>query len=684
MMNKTILHKNYILSMKSFRAKLNQVFLVIMGCTVLVQVHGQADKRLVQAEEYFAAGEYFTAAGLYAQFLNPQVKTRTSSGFPLNLKKNTEGSTGKFGNKTDILFKQAESYRLANYWTDAAKLYGECYEQDSIKFVHALYWNAVAQRSLGNYQLAEKNLSRFLKESPADHPMRDIAAKEQETLRFIRIQLSKPDSQLYHVQKIRSSEGTDKGVFAPTVAVSNQVLLTSTQYDSVASGTNPYHNRLYFSALRGGSLQNMEPVLIEGLDLSSHQGAASLGQNGRYLYFTQWKRINGQSISSIYFSAKTENGWSQPQLLTSVNEQGANSKHPFCSADGKYLFFASDRQGGQGNFDIWYAPVLEDGTTGAPLNAGAQLNSTGNEQSPFYHSATGTLVFASDRMPGMGGYDLFSSKGWATNWRTPENLGYPINSARDDVYFYATGSGALLDQAYFSSDRGSECCLGTYMVSKSHKRKVLAGLIIDCNSNEPLAEAKVTMKDAAGVTLQSLTSQQGKYYFEMKGDPLQYQFAISKDKYSEKLADALIESRNETNWQTDTLYQTATCLEKKQVILVENVVSVFFDFDKSEVTTRGREQLDSIYVILINDSSASIQISGYTDGLGSAAYNKKLSDKRAKACADYLISKGLNPAVISFESFGACCPIEMELINGRDNPDGRSMNRRALININKN
>ena len=150
--------------MKSFRAKLNQVFLVIMGCTVLVQVHGQADKRLVQAEEYFAAGEYFTAAGLYAQFLNPQVKTRTSSGFPLNLKKNTEGSTGKFGNKTDILFKQAESYRLANYWTDAAKLYGECYEQDSIKFVHALYWNAVAQRSLGNYQLAEKNLSRFLKE----------------------------------------------------------------------------------------------------------------------------------------------------------------------------------------------------------------------------------------------------------------------------------------------------------------------------------------------------------------------------------------------------------------------------------------------------------------------------------------------------------------------------------------
>ena len=81
------------------------------------------------------------------------------------------------------------------------------------------------------------------------------------------------------------------------------------------------------------------------------------------------------------------------------------------------------------------------------------------------------------------------------------------------------------------------------------------------------------------------------------------------------------------------------------------------------------------------DTLATIQISGYTDGLGSAEYNAKLSDRRAKACADYLVQKGINPSRISFASFGACCPVEMELINGRDNPDGRSMNRRALINI---
>jgi outer membrane protein OmpA-like peptidoglycan-associated protein len=119
------------------------------------------------------------------------------------------------------------------------------------------------------------------------------------------------------------------------------------------------------------------------------------------------------------------------------------------------------------------------------------------------------------------------------------------------------------------------------------------------------------------------------------------------------------------------------------VIKVENIVTVYFDFDKSEIQERGISQLDSIYNVLTEDTTLNIQISGYTDGRGSVEYNKILSDKRAKACADCLIQRGIDAGRISFESFGACCPVEMELLNGRDNPDGRSMNRRALINIDK-
>jgi outer membrane protein OmpA-like peptidoglycan-associated protein len=123
--------------------------------------------------------------------------------------------------------------------------------------------------------------------------------------------------------------------------------------------------------------------------------------------------------------------------------------------------------------------------------------------------------------------------------------------------------------------------------------------------------------------------------------------------------------------------------DKPLEIKPENVVSVYFDFDKSLLKGRSIEIMDSIYNVLYEDKTITIQISGYTDGLGTDDYNRKLSDKRAKACANYLIKKGIELSRITFVSFGECCPIEMEIINGRDNPDGRGKNRRALINISK-
>jgi len=129
------------------------------------------------------------------------------------------------------------------------------------------------------------------------------------------------------------------------------------------------------------------------------------------------------------------------------------------------------------------------------------------------------------------------------------------------------------------------------------------------------------------------------------------------------------------------------CIDKKQeeklVIKAEDVVTVYFDFDKSSLKGDAITRLDSIYTMLIENPVATIQISGYTDGRGTEEYNKKLSDRRARACAEYLKKKGIDEKRISFVSFGSCCPVEMELINGRDNAEGRGKNRRALINVKK-
>src|SRR5688572_3456665 len=163
---KTILlpGKNNLQNAKPFAAKqmINRFAFVLIGSTLITLANAQTDKRLVMAEKYFAAGEYYTAAGLYGQFLNPAVKSKTPTNFPLNTKRYSEGRTGSYGSKTDILFKQADSYRLANYWTDAAALYKECFEKDAAKYAAAMYWYAVAQRSLGNYTEAEETINRFL------------------------------------------------------------------------------------------------------------------------------------------------------------------------------------------------------------------------------------------------------------------------------------------------------------------------------------------------------------------------------------------------------------------------------------------------------------------------------------------------------------------------------------------
>ncbi len=685
---KTILsqQKNNIQSLQFSAVKViaKRVMLLFIGCALLTQAQSQADKRLVLADQYFADGEYFTAAGLYGQFLNPVVKAKAPSNFPLNSKKNTEGRTGNGVSRLDIILKQADSYRLANYWPEASALYKECFEKDAAKYAAAIYWYAVCQRSLGNYTVAEESVNRFLNDYGAGNGYKQSADKEQKTLQFIKSQLARPDSVLYRVRKINADFGGENGIFAPVATMANQYMITSTEADSVvATGINPYHNRLFYTTLAGSSFQNMQAVTIEALDAALNQGAANISANGKYLYLTQWKKENGRVLSSVYYSVKKENGWSQPILLSSINQTGYSSKQPFCTADSKYLFFASDRKGGSGNFDIWYAPLQSDGTTGTPINAGTVLNTEGNEQSPFYHSTNNTLVFSSDRMPGMGGYDLFTAKGWETQWQAPENLGYPVNSSRDDLYFFASENGGLLNNAIINSDRGAECCLAVYSVSKSPKKKMSTGAILDCRDNQPVAGAEVVMNDASGRTLKAITGEDGKYKFDITGEVMQGQLSITKEKYNDKTQDIAVEGINETAWHTDTVHNAAICIEKKLVIKAENVVTVYFDFDRSLLRDRGITQLDSIYNVLVEDTAATIQISGYTDGLGSVEYNKVLSDKRAKACADYLIQKGMDAGRISFESFGACCPAEMELINGRDNPDGRSMNRRALINIDK-
>lgn len=640
------------------------------------------------ANKYYDAGDYFTAAGLYEQFLNPPKKEIPKANFPLNTRRYGQGGGGSI-DKYDIIYKQAESYRLANYWQEAAEKYKECFEKDFTKYSDAFYWYAVCQRSVGKYSATEEYLNRFLKTTAANDLRKQDAEKELQTIQFIKKQLARPDSILFQVKKNSTSFGKEKGIFALSAVNSKQFIFTSTVTDAVINQQeSPRHSRLFYAEFNNGVLDNIEPVTIKGIDSSLNQGAASISPDKKILYFTQWKKENGKNISSIYYSTREGDGWSKPVLLSSINKKGSSSKQPFCSADGKILFFASDMEGGSGGFDIWYAFIESGGTIADPINA-SQINTKGDEQAPFYHGNSGNLVFSSNGMQGMGGFDLYSAKMNESGFRKPENMGHPVNSSRDDIYFFADEKNELLKDAIIGSDRGSECCLETYTILKAPKKKMITGIVRDCKTNEPVADATVTINDPTIKDKQIKTGADGKFLFEVDSDISQQKFRIVKDSYNDKTENSNVESINDADFLIDIYNNASICIdkivieEKPLVIKVENVVTLYFDFDKSILKDREKQLLDSIYNVLMEANTTTIQISGYTDGLGTEKYNNKLSDKRARACADYLINKGIDKTRISFVSFGKCCPVEMELINGRDNPDGRVKNRRALINISK-
>lgn len=660
--------------------------IVLLICAYAIPVFSQKNSPLQLADQYFAAGDYYTAANLYKQYLNPPKNQRPTGDFPLNSKKRRTTSGNKSASRGDILFKQAESYRLANYWVEAAAAYKECIDKNDEHHNEALFWFAVCKRSLGEYAAAEEALNKFQVAAGANNRYIEDAQKESQTLKYIRKELSRPDSILVKMRKLAIPNSNERGAFALTPVSGNQFLISSTEADSEqTTGVNPYYSHLFYATLNNGRLDNMTPIHLAGASTKDNQGAGSISKDGKYLYFSQWKKVNGKTVSAIYYSDKQDTGWSKPILLPLINVDGYNSKQPFCSPDGNYLFFASDRPGGSGKFDIWYARLKNDGTTEKPVNAGKDINTSNDEQSPFYHNNSNTLVFSSNGRPGLGGYDLYSAKGSEATWSAPQNLGYPVNSSRDDIYFYADEKKALLTDAIFSSDRGTGCCLETYTISKAPKKKLLKGVVLDCNENNPVANALIVLKDASGNIEKDTTDADGKYVFELAEENYQ-DITVSKESHTELVSSVKIKSTDESDLLVDQLINTDLCMkkvEKKLVIKAENVVTVYFDFDKSNLKEQATAKLDSIYNTLIESPAATIQVSGYTDGLGSEAYNKKLSDKRAKACADYLVKKGIDTKRISFESFGACCPVEMEKINGRDNADGRSRNRRALINISK-
>jgi outer membrane protein OmpA-like peptidoglycan-associated protein len=394
------------------------------------------------------------------------------------------------------------------------------------------------------------------------------------------------------------------------------------------------------------------------------------------MYYTRWYKEGSKTIHAIYYSNWVDNAWSTPKKMNSnVNAEGFNSIQPFVTADGLRLFFASNKPGGQGGDDIWVSYLDFNGDAVNSTNLGNVINTSFDEEAPYYDLPNKKLVYSSKGFIGLGGFDFFESFSKLDKWSEPKNMGYPMNSAKDDLYYLPNHDDAR--KFYLTSDRASECCLGLFgAVDASH---VLSGIVVDCDTRKPLAGAKVSFIDSLSkdTIKQIVVGKDARYAFEVT-NKRPYSLRLEKTGYFAKNVPVPASGR----MNKDTLESPDICLQAFTIdkpILIKNVL---YDFNKASLREESKLVLDTLVIVLKDNPKIKVELASHTDSIGSTKYNDKLSQERAQSCVDYIISKGVEQNRIYAKGYGKRIPIAPNsLPNGKDNPAGRQLNRRTEFKV---
>ncbi|MDA3616779.1 OmpA family protein, partial [Polluticaenibacter yanchengensis] len=315
------------------------------------------------------------------------------------------------------------------------------------------------------------------------------------------------------------------------------------------------------------------------------------------------------------------------------------------------------------------------------------VNTAGDDEAPFYHAPSKSLVFASNGLVGLGGYDLYITKGSiGGSFEAPKNMGYPVNSVKDDIYYLSTDAKSVWNNAYLSSDRNSECCLDIYSFNRASVMKTISGTVVDCATGSAVGGAMVQVKDGSGkVVYSGTTNSNGRYEFKVN-DYAAFNTTATVTGYEDgKVAIAI-----PGDAEQETLAASNLCVTKirKEVEEkpVENVAVVLddvkYDYDAYKLSSASIKSLDVLLKLMKDNPNMKVEIIGHTDGKGTEAYNQALSERRAQSCVNYLTSKGISKDRLVAIGKGTSEPVaDNETADGKDNPEGRAKNRRTEFKI---
>jgi outer membrane protein OmpA-like peptidoglycan-associated protein/tetratricopeptide (TPR) repeat protein len=440
--------------------------------------------------------------------------------------------------------------------------------------------------------------------------------------------------------------------------------------------TNNQEDLYYSRKDQNGNWQ--EAKLMPNINTYENEGAHCISADGKTIVFTFCSdgKTGKPRGCNLYISYLRGDQWTKPQFMN-VNSLAWDAQ-PNLSADGRTLIFASRRKGGIGGTDLWMSLQNNSGSWGAPKNLGEPVNTKGNEESPFQHG--NNLFFKSDEHPGMGSFDLFkSSFDVEKGWSTPENLGYPINTENHEgamvvsmdgtTAFYARGEGNV-DYDRVQTD------IYTFNLPENLILNPIGFVkfqVNDIKTGDPLGvKIKLQAIKASEILIDSFYTDQDGFVLIPLSIGKNYSFIINEEGYqlySDRIE--LKESRTKENAFLKMIGLEPFVEETtaSAPIVLKNVL---FETGSYTMLKESFFELDQLSSLLKENPELKIEIRGHTDDVGSNEANLILSENRAKAVYDYLVSKGISTSRLSYKGFGENKPVasnETEL--------GKSQNRRT-------
>jgi outer membrane protein OmpA-like peptidoglycan-associated protein len=571
-------------------------------------------------------------------------------------------------------FELAKVYMLFREFSKAKPYLEKCIslKPDDPRYMETYLQLADFCMAEGNYEKAKSYAEKFLSFNPAPKYAAQTA-KAKIIIRdcdFSMESIKKPLN--FNPQPMAGNINRFLQQYFPVVSADQSTL--------IITGRNGYDEDIYECKKDRGYWGEIKS--IDALNSQFNEGTCSISADGKVLIFTACEGFRDRAVigkCDLFISKNVGGQWQKPQNLGKIINTVHWESQPALSADGRSLFFVSDRPGGKGKKDIWMSQLDDRGDWTSPVNLGENINTAGDEISPFLHVNNTTLFFSSDGYPGFGGYDIYKSEQNNKIWEKPVNLGYPINNFRDQVGFFVTADGKT---AYYSNEESQENNIVTSIIHTSNVPEEIApmrksgyvkGIIKDAKTLLPL-QAKVELRDVETEELISEVSsdQKNGEYLIVLTEGAEYALHVSQKGY-------MLKSLN-FNYKDNKKGEGVVLDVVLDPIAAGTKISlnnIFFERSSYALLDKSKTELNKVVQFLQTHPDIRIEISGHTDNVGDVVANMQLSRMRAESVMDYLVKiGGIDKKRIEAKGFGETQPIAPN-----DSEENKAKNRRIEFKI---